>query len=147
MKSNKPHLTRRCSDGRGWHGLAHHDCTTREIRGTQSTHHTLRNRLTVVCVYRTKLYTTGMQSNTPPAHIQQVTANTHVCAQKSHADLPSVALELAVHDQELAQVVSLRVRLMKGSAATVALVLRARHESSAVIEEVFHCAHGKNIGK
>lgn len=57
----------------------------------------------------------------------------------SPAHSPLVAFELPLHHQQLAQLVSLRVPAVYGSAPGVALVLGARKEPRAVIKDVLHC--------
>lgn len=57
----------------------------------------------------------------------------------SLAHSPLVAFELPLHHQQLAQLVSLRVPAVYGSAPGVALVLGARKEPRAVVKDVLHC--------
>lgn len=54
--------------------------------------------------------------------------------------LPSKALELALHDQKVSQLVPLGATLVKQAADRVALVLGAREQPRTVVEGVFYCA-------
>lgn len=52
---------------------------------------------------------------------------------------PSIALQLASHEQESSQFMSTRVSFVQDSAAGVALVLGAREQSRAVVQNILYC--------